>query len=453
MDRPDPASQSTGRIPADRAGLPQDAARGRRADGFQRHLEQANAAGTRGDRPPGADTVAETRPQVQPFAEAAAALAPPAEGQTGPGPEDLNANVANADDAPAQDEGATTVNDARGQRRLLDQANQAHPGSVRSMQGSPAPAAEPPRPAAAAASFAERQAPLRAAAAPDNAALALEAGRSRRGQNLSGAAAARNNQDRIDAIRHRFTADSRYNSDAAAGPQPAAGPPPPPVAGMPPAVPVVRMAVTFSGGRIRTLETLMGQVEFSHSRGLTVANNDPQTHLRANVHMPQAIQAFRAARPDVLPAIVAGLDPSLAPAARVATQNRLEGDAAMTWISSQLAASPNLNGIPWATHNAYRINSTQDIPAANGPYREVTVRTGDPTNPPRGTLGTGAASFFHLTQNVVLAISNALVASAPHADPRDRYRAFYHDVAIRMPSFLPFLDPPLPPPAPPSSPR
>lgn len=124
----------------------------------------------------------------------------------------------------------------------------------------------------------------------------------------------------------------------------------------------------------------------------------------------------------------------------------------MIWISSQLAASPNLNGIPWATHNAYRMNSTQDIPAANGPYREMTVRNGDPTNPPRGTLGTGAASFFHFAQNVVLAISNALVASALHVDPRDRYRAFCHDVAIRMPSFLPFLDPPLPPPAPPSSP-
>lgn len=50
MERPDPASQTSGRIPADRAGPPQDAAQGRGADGFQRQLEQASAAEARDAR-------------------------------------------------------------------------------------------------------------------------------------------------------------------------------------------------------------------------------------------------------------------------------------------------------------------------------------------------------------------------------------------------------------------
>jgi hypothetical protein len=119
-----------------------------------------------------------------------------------------------------------------------------------------------------------------------------------------------------------------------------------------------------------------------------------------DVNLPQATEAFRAARPKILPGSLAGLDPGLSTAVRAETQDRHERKALTFWMASQVASSHNLDGVAWATQNSYPINSTQDIPAPNGPYQELTVQTGDTAHAPQGTLGTSAISVFRVAQHM-----------------------------------------------------
>ncbi len=410
MDRPDPASNSTGRSPADRAGPPQDASGARHAGAFRRQLGVAGASAAPTQR------AADARPQNQPFAEAAA----PATGaRGGPAPGGPDADVGRH-----LPDNTAIASRTRSRRRHQHLIAEEHSRQVRQRHGTSAQSTELPQPGFAMA--------LRHSASATDAGQAGTAG-----------SGLRQPDGALVGI--------RLGPGGAEGTQAAVAPSVPSTATVQTAHGAVTgLAVTFAGGRIRTMETLQGRVEFSHHGGLTVDSTDPRTLRRLNVSLPLAAEAFRAARPDILTRIAQRLDAALSPADRLERQDRQEQQALISWMADQMAGSQNADGIAWATQNAYPINATQDIPAPDGPYRELTIRTGGPADQPQGTLGTGAISVFRVTPQVNAAIADALTASDFQVDPRDRYRTFYSTIGMLMPSFLPFLDPP--PPAPPSSP-
>jgi hypothetical protein len=190
----------------------------------------------------------------------------------------------NADVERSQAEEAPIASRTRSRRRHLDQANDDQSRDVRQRHGQTSQKAETPRP-----DIAEAQHRL---------ALAPDVGQAGQREGLLGIAAAVHNARRIDGA----PLGIQVGAGAAVGLQAVVAPSVPQnVSAQTDHGAVSRMAGTFAGSKIRTMETPHERVEFFHHGGLTSDNADPTSRLRVDVNLPLATEAFRAAHPDILP--------------------------------------------------------------------------------------------------------------------------------------------------------